>query len=145
MCGKYSDMISLSPLRYDGCEPMSLHDRAAQFSPFAALVGYDDAVEETARYTDKKRELTEDEAETLNARLAELGDRLSEQPEIRVSFFTGDPRKQGGCYTVRSGRVRIIDWYEGALVFTDGARIGLSELEWLEFTENGSEELGAVR
>ena len=133
MLNSYDDIIHLSRPRFDERDPMPRQDRAAQFAPFAALVGYDDAVAETVRRTDCKRELTEDEQDELNARLRELSDRLPELPEVRVSFFIKDRRKAGGCYTLKRGAVRLIDSYARTLVFTDGARIGIDELEWLEF------------
>ena len=89
---KYDDIINLNRPQYIDLPPMSMHDRAAQFSPFAALVGYEDAVEETARLTDARREMLEDEIAELNRQLAELTERLSERPKIRVTYFIPDKK-----------------------------------------------------
>ena len=112
-----------------------MHDRAAQFSPFAALVGYDDAVAETARLTDSKVELTEDEMSELNANLNRLLDSLDEQPQISVTYFAPDEKKSGGKYVEKLGVVRIYDSYVGELVFTDGVRIAVADMAKLDFME----------
>ena len=91
----YDDIINLSRRQYHDLPPMSIHDRAAQFSPFAALVGYDAAVEETARLTDSRREMEEDEINELNRQLSELNKRLSERPRIRVTYFIRERKKEG--------------------------------------------------
>ena len=85
MTDNYDDIKHLTRPQYDNLHPMSMHDRAAQFSPFAALVGYDDAVAETARLTDSRAVLTEDEMTVLNADLNRLFDRLNERPQISVT------------------------------------------------------------
>ena len=112
-----------------------MHDRAAQFSPFAALVGYDDAVAETARLTDSKLELTEDEMSELNANLNRLLDNVDEQPQISVTYFVPDEKKSGGKYVEKQGVVRIFDSYSQELVFTDGVRIAVADMAKLDFME----------
>ena len=131
----YDDIKHLTRPQYDDLHPMSMHDRAAQFSPFAALVGYDDAVVETARLTDSKAELTEDEMSELNANLNRLLDRLDEQPEISVTYFVPDEKKSGGKYVEKVGVVRIYDSYAGELVFTDGVRIAVADMSALTFID----------
>ena len=79
-------------------QPMPVSDRAAQFAPFAALTGYDEAVAETARLTDSKIELGEDRAADINDKLCMLRDRLYERPEAEVTYFVPDGRKSGGSY-----------------------------------------------
>ena len=135
MSDQYDDIKHLTRPRYDDLHPMSMHDRAAQFSPFAALVGYDDAVAETARLTDSKVELTEDEMSMLNANLNRLLDRLDEQPEISVTYFVPDERKSGGKYVDKVGVVRIFDRYANEIVFTDGVRIAVADMAKLDFME----------
>lgn len=90
MQNSYDDIKHLSRPHYDEFPPMSMHDRAAQFSPFAALVGYDDAVAETTRLTDSRSELTEDQAAALDEKLNRLLDMLDEQPEVRITYFVPD-------------------------------------------------------
>ena len=135
MTDNYNDIKHLTRPQYDDLHPMSMHDRAAQFSPFAALVGYDDAVAETARLTDSKAELTEDEMSLLNANLNRLLDSLDEQPEISVTYFVPDEKKSGGRYVEKLGVVRIYDSYVGELVFTDGVRISVADISALTFID----------
>lgn len=125
---KYDDIKHLTRPQYDDLHPMSMSDRAAQFSPFAALVGYGDAVAETARLTDSRIELTEDGINELNANLNRLLDNLDEQPEIKVTYFVPDENKSGGRYVDKVGVVRIYDSYSNELVFTDGARVAVSDM-----------------
>ena len=135
MIDNYDDITHLTRPQYDDLHPMSMHDRAAQFSPFAALVGYDDAVAETARLTDSKVELTGDEMSELNANLNRLLDSLDEQPQISVTYFVPDEKKSGGKYVEKVGVVRIIDSYAGELVFTDGVRIAVADMAALTFID----------
>lgn len=135
MPDNYDDIKHLTRPQYDDLHPMSMRDRAAQFSPFAALVGYDDAVAETARLTDSKVELTEDEMFELNANLNRLLDSLDEQPQISVTYFVPDEKKSGGRYVEKQGVVRIYDSYAGELVFTDGVRIAVADMAKLDFME----------
>ena len=135
MNDNFDDIKHLTRPQYDDLHPMSMHDRAAQFSPFAALVGYDDAVAETARLTDSRDELTEDEIFELNANLNRLLDSLNEQLEISVTYFVPDEKKLGGRYAEKIGTVRIYDSYANELVFTDGVRIAVADMARLDFTE----------
>ena len=134
--GNYDDIKHLTRPQYDDLHPMSMHDRAAQFSPFAALVGYDAAVAETARLTDSKVELTEDEMSELNANLNRLLDSLDEQPQISVTYFVPDEKKSGGKYVDKVGVVRIYDSYSQELVFTDKSRINIQDIIRIEFKED---------
>ena len=135
MPDNYDDIKHLTRPQYDDLHPMSMHDRAAQFSPFAALVGYDDAVAETARLTDSRAELTEDEISELNANLNRLLDSLDEQPQISVTYFVPDEKKSGGKYVEKVGVVRIYDSYANELVFTDGVRIAVADMSALTFID----------
>ncbi len=139
MTDNYNDIKHLTRPQYDDLHPMSMHDRAAQFSPFAALVGYDDAVAETARLTDSKAELTEDEMTELNANLNRLLDSLDEQPEISVTYFVPDEKKSGGKYVEKVGVVRIFDGYANELVFMDKSRINIQAISRIEIMEGDHE------
>ena len=132
---KYDDIINLNRPQYIDLPPMSMHDRAAQFSPFAALVGYEDAVEETARLTDARREMLEDEIAELNRQLAELTERLPERPKIRVTYFIPDKKKDGGRYASKTGNARTIDQYKNAIVFTDGEAVAIKDMYSVVFIE----------
>ena len=133
MPNNFDDIKHLTRPQYDDLHPMSMSDRAAQFSPFAALVGYDDAVAETARLTDCKAVLTEDEMTELNANLNRLLDNLGEGLEISVSYFVPDEKKSGGKYVEKVGVVRIFDSYSQELVFKDRFRINIQDIFKIEF------------
>ena len=117
---RYDDIINLphhiSPTR----QRMSMHDRAAQFAPFAALVGYDDAVAETARLTETRPELDEQEQRAINERLAYIADHIHEQPEVRIKYFVPDEHKSGGAIIEVSGKVKKISATDGILMIADG-------------------------
>ena len=131
----YDDIKHLSRPQYPDLPPMSIHDRAAQFSPFAALVGYEDAVEETARLTDSRREMEQDEINELNRQLQELAEKLSERPKIRVTYFIRDKKKEGGRYASKIGNARTIDQAENRIVFTDGESVKIKDMYSVVFIE----------
>ena len=141
MIDNYDDIKHLTRPQYDDLHPMSMHDRAAQFSPFASLVGYDDAVAETARLTDSRAELTEDEMSELNANLNRLLDSLDEQPQISVTYFVPDEKKSGGKYVEKVGIVRIYDSYSGEIVFTDGERVAVNDMAKIEINNHKQTEV----
>ena len=134
---RYDDIKDNTRPLYPDLPPMPIHDRAAQFSPFAALVGYEDAVEETERLTDSRREMLEDEIAELNRQLGELQNRLRERPEIRVTYFIPDKKKDGGRYASKIGNARTIDQYSNAIVFTDGESIPVKDMYSVVFTGDG--------
>lgn len=134
---RYDDIKDKTRPLYPDLPPMPLHDRAAQFSPFAALVGYEDSVEETERLTDSRREMLEDEIAELNRQLGELQSRLMERPEIRVTYFIPDKKKDGGRYASKIGNARTIDQYSNAIVFTDGESIPVKDMYSVVFTGDG--------
>jgi hypothetical protein len=105
-----------------------MYDRAAQFAPFAALVGYDDAVAETARLTEARPELDEQEQRELNARLCELADLIQDHPEVRIRYFVPDERKSGGSIVEISGTVKKLVAADGTIVLTDGTVIPISDI-----------------
>ncbi len=111
---------------------MSRRSRAAQFSAFAALSGYDAAVQEAGRRTAERPELTEDALAVLDERMQTLREREGERPAVSVTWFVPDLRKAGGVCEVARGCVRRIDDYEQTLVFTDGRRIPLQDILALE-------------
>ena len=132
MSGPYDDIIHLPHPTSKNRPRMSIHDRAAQFSPFAALSGHAAAIAETARLTDRKLELDEDTRAELDRRQAILRGHISERPEVTVTWFRPDERKSGGAYITTTGRLKKIDEIERVLVLTDGARIPLEDVAGLE-------------
>ena len=126
--GKYDDIINL-PHHVSATHPhMPMIDRAAQFQPFRALTGYEDAVHETARLTDQRVELTEDEKALLDVRLQKLADEIRSQPLVTLTYFQPDKKKAGGAYITVTGQLKKIDDYEGALVLAGGERIGIEDI-----------------
>lgn len=107
-----------------------MHDRAAQFSPFAALTGYGDAVEETARLTDEKIELDEMQQSILDRKQQVLLDALAdhEQPEISVVYFQKDEKKAGGKYLTATGNLKKIDEYGQNIVFISEKKISFDDI-----------------
>lgn len=108
--------------------PMPLADRAAQFSPFAALAGHEDAVAEAARYVEARPALGDAERDELDRTLAAVRAQLPEHPHVQATWFEADGAKEGGTSRTQEGRVRMIDELAGALVFEDGARIPLEDV-----------------
>lgn len=123
MSGPYEDIIYL-PHHVSTDRPrMSMTDRAAQFSPFAALTGYDAAIQETGRLTDRSVDLDVDGKGMLNEKLQLLLNHQAEQPEITVTYFVPDGRKSGGAYVAITGRVKKVDTYNQTVVMADGTTI----------------------
>lgn len=128
MNNPYADIMHLTRPVSSRHLPMPMHDRAAQFSPFAALTGYDVAIEEKARLTDLKTELTECSKEVLDKKIRAIQDIIDCKPEISVTFFEPDLRKAGGTYRTITGKARKIDTYEKAIVFQDDTIVYFSQL-----------------
>lgn len=128
MINQYEDIIQL-PHHVSKTRPqMSMIDRAAQFSPFAALTGYDAAIKETGRLTDEKIELGDEEKDLLNRKQQFLASILRDRPEITVTYFVPDERKSGGAYVTTTGKLRRIDDVERFLVMVDGQKIPLDDI-----------------
>ena len=128
MTGPYDDILHLPHPTSKRHPRMPIVDRAAQFSPFAALTGHKAAIEETARVTDRRIELDEDAKEQLDQTLQLLLERIDEQPEITVTWFSPDKKKAGGQYHTATGKLKRIDTQESRLILTDGAQIPLEDL-----------------
>lgn len=130
--GKYDDIINL-PHHVSTKHPkMSLENRAAQFSPFAALTGYEDAIKETARLTDNKIELDENAMAEIDMKLGMLTDIISQQPEVEITYFKQDDRKTGGTYMTMVGRLKKIDGFKCELIMMDGKRIAINDILKIE-------------
>ena len=128
MTREYDDIIHL-PHHVSTKRPhMAAINRAAQFSPFAALTGHDAAIKETARRTDERVELDEYMRETLNQKLQIIADQLKEHPEITITYFQPDDKKDGGAYVTATGIAKKIDEYERLVVMTDGRAISIAEI-----------------
>lgn len=128
MTGPYDDIINL-PHHVSTTRPqMSTINRAAQFAPFAALTGYDAAIRETARLTDERIKLGESDIAALDIKLRVLTDFISDQPEVFVTYFQPDEKKEGGAYITANGVVKKIDNYERIIVFISGEKIAIKDI-----------------
>lgn len=123
MTGKYDDIINLPRPVSSKHPPMPMSDRAAQFSPFAALTGYDEAVMEIGRLTDRKHDLNDEEIAALNQKLQFLSEHLKEHPTVTVTFFVPDAKKAGGSYTTKTRRLKKIDTVDRWIQLDDGTKI----------------------
>lgn len=125
---QYNDIINL-PHHVSATRPqMSMMDRAAQFSPFAALVGYAAAIKETARLTDQKIDLDDYGKEEINDKIQLITERLGEAFEVVITYFQPDSKKAGGAYVDAAGVVKKVDEYERMIVFRNGKRIPIDDV-----------------
>ncbi len=124
----YDDIIDL-PHHVSRKHPrMSMTDRAAQFSPFAALSGYEAATQEAARLTVPQIELAEDAKAILEQRLHLLSCTIADHPEITITYFQPDKRKTGGSYVTITGTAKRIDAVEGTIIIQDGSKIMIDDI-----------------
>lgn len=125
---KYDDIINL-PHHVSSTRPhMSIEERAAQFSPFAALTGHEDAIKETARQTEREIILDENELEILDEKLKAILSDKSDNKNIKVVYYVPDENKNGGKYVECSGRVKKMDEYRHVLVMEDGTEINVGRI-----------------
>lgn len=127
----YDDIIDLPHPVSQKYPRMTMAQRAAQFNPFAALTGYEEAVEETGRYTENEPVQSEESMSAINEALAELKLRIKELPRATVYYFEPDERKAGGAYRCVTGRVKKIDDLEAKLTI-DRRVIELSRIVTIE-------------
>lgn len=128
MTRTYDDIINL-PHHVSATRPwMTAIDRAAQFSPFAALTDYDIAIRETARLTDERVELDEYRKDDLSNRLQIIADRIKEHPGIAITYFRPDAKKNAGAYVTSISKAEKIDEYERVIIMTDGTAISIDEI-----------------
>ena len=132
MSGKYDDILYLPHPTSVRHPRMPISEQAAIFSPFAALTGHAGAIAETARLTDQKMELDEDTKAELDRRQAVLLEHIAEQPEVTVTWFQPDERKDGGAYFTTTGRLKKINEMNRVLILLDGTSIPLEDVADLE-------------
>ena len=128
MSGRYDDILHLPHPTSVRHPRIPISERAAIFSPFAALTGHAAAIQETARLTDQKIELDEDTKAELDRRQAILLEHIAEQPEVTITWFCPDEKKSGGAYVVTVGRLKRVDETAGTLRLADGMTIALDEI-----------------
>lgn len=133
MKGKYDNILELP--HYEPKHPrMSVESRSAQFAPFSALTGYEDLVEESGRFTETEKELNEDEKEILDRKLKSIYNKLNleEKVYIKLNYFEKDLRKSGGKYKEFSGIIKRIDRYKQVIVFEDGTKVPIHDINNIE-------------
>ncbi|MBQ9839041.1 MAG: hypothetical protein IJO56_06110 [Oscillospiraceae bacterium] len=132
MSGKYDDIMDLPyPLPTDRPR-MSMHDRAAQFAPFAALTGYDAAIREEGRLTDRKIELDESEMYFLDIKQQLLSEAMKEKPSVLITYYVPDDRKAGGKYVSTSGQLKKLDVTGRKCILHDGTVIPVDNILSME-------------
>ena len=130
--GDYDDIIDL-PHHVSTTRPrMSRLDRAAQFAPFAALTGYGAAIKETARLTDERAELGEYELMELNAGIHMLMECIDEHPQVKITYFKPDERKDGGAYLTVKSRAKRLNEYERFILLEDETEIPFDDIYKIE-------------
>lgn len=125
---KYKDIINLPHKQSTKRPRMPLLDRAAQFAPFAALTGYDDAINETGRLTDEKIELSEENLNELNMKFQILVDKIDDENVVSFTYFVPDGTKSGGAYVTKQGIVRKVDDYERLITLYDSTKIPMDDI-----------------
>ena len=128
MTGPYDDIINLPHHVSTTHQQMSSINRAAQFSPFAALTGYDSAIKETARLTTERIELGESDIAVLDMKLRILEDSAADRPEIAVTYYEPDEKKRGGAYITSSGALKKIDDVERTLIFVNSETVAIDNV-----------------
>ena len=132
MSGKYDDIIHLPHPDSPRHPRMSLYDRAAQFSPFAALTGHGAAIAETGRLTDQRMELDEYEMARVDAELQRLQELIPSRPAASITYFVPDERKDGGSYQTITGEVKRIDTVSGMIQMVDRQLIPIADVFSIE-------------
>ena len=130
--GKYDDILSLPHPVSKTHPPMPRAERAAQFSSFAALTGYEEIVAERARLTETRAELDRDALEALDAALRAVASEIDARPEVELRYFVPDEKKAGGRYETLRGRVKKIDEQASLLLLTDGKKVPLGDIASIE-------------
>lgn len=133
--GKYDDILHVPRPVSNRHAHMSMVNRGAQFSPFAALVGYEDVLKESARLTEAETYLDEDGKELINRALRYLSDHLDEVGEVGFLCFQRDSTKPGGSYLWHWGRVKRIDLYQSAVMMEDGKKIPMGDIRAVDGLE----------
>lgn len=129
---KYDDIINLPHHVSKNHPQMSLHDRAAQFSPFAALTGHKEAINETARLTDEKQILSEDVIAKLNEQLNLIKENIGTNQTVTITYFVPDDKKSGGAYISHTGVVKKIDEYNHTVILTDKTVIPIEQISEIQ-------------
>lgn len=124
----YDDIINLPHPTSANHPRMSMHNRAAQFAPFAALTGYEDAIDEEGRLTEDKIELDEQRREALDEKIRLLMDHKELNPSVKITYYVPDEKKEGGAYKEHVGTIKKIDTLKHIICFDDGVELSVENL-----------------
>lgn len=125
---KYEDIINLSHYEPNYHPRMSMYKRSAQFAPFSALVGYDEQVQECSRLTDKRLEMDDESKEIINNKLNKINEFIKNNPEVEITYFIPDGKKEGGKYVTEKVNVKRIDFINRFIKLTDNKKIVLDDI-----------------
>ena len=128
----YEDIVNLPPHISKKHPQPSMMDRAARFAPFAAIAGYEEMVLEEARVTEERVDLDEGALSLLNEKLNMIQEFLDEEPEVTITYFEPDKKKDGGAYISITGTVKRIDEYERIVLMSDDKKIRIDEIYAIE-------------
>ena len=132
MENNYDDIINLPHHVSKNRKHMSNYDRAAQFSPFAALKGYDDEIDEAARLTDEKWDIEGERITDINEKLLLLKNAVRERPLVKIVYFVKDEKKAGGAYLTAEARLQKLSEYDRMLIFDNSLSIGFDDIYSIE-------------
>ena len=124
----YDDIINLPHHISEKHPRLSKEQRAAQFAPFAALTGYGDAIKETARITEDRIEIDEEEKKKIDNKILELKNKINDKPKVTITFFVPDTKKSGGEYVTIIGNLKRIDEYNKLLILEDKKKISIKDI-----------------
>lgn len=133
MQNDYGDIINLPHHISKKHKQMDIMNRAAQFAPFAALVGYEDAIEETGRLTTQKIELDENSREILDEKLQMVLGQAECEKKATITYFLPDYRKEGGKYVTITGKVKMLDKNKNVLIMEEGSKISLEDIYDIQY------------
>ena len=134
--GKYDDIINMQHHISKKHPRMSLENRSAQFAPFAALTGYEDEVEETARLTDRRIEITDEIKTEMNIKLKTIQENIYTKPKVTITYFIPDTKKEGGIYKTVTSNVIKIDKYKQTIVLKDKTEIPINFITNINIEES---------
>lgn len=129
---QYDDIINIPYTKSKRHKPMSQLERAAQFAPFAALTGHKESIHETERLTDRKRILDENQIDIINKRLNEIIFKIKNHPEVTVTYFQPDIKKNGGKYITITNKVKKVDVYSKIIVMMDNTKVYMKDIYKIE-------------
>lgn len=125
---EYDDIINLQRHISNKHKPMSIESRAAQFAPFAALTGHEEAVKETERLTDSKKIIDENYKSILDDKINNILINIKNHPLVSITYFINDTKKAGGQYHKKIGNIKKVDLYERQIIFTDKTKINFYDI-----------------